>query len=112
MAESSQRLVRIFADTLNPDGGIRARAEHDLAGILDEAGTTIYNGHERWLMGVDIVESILQVFTTYQIASIRQISLFCSEHESPADESTVLESHFRSTSQTTGQRLARSLRRL
>jgi len=47
MAESSQRLVRIFADTLNPDGGIRARAEHDLAGILDEAGTTIYNGHER-----------------------------------------------------------------
>jgi len=46
MADSSQRLVQIFTNTLNPNGDIRARAEHELASILDEPGTVIYNGFE------------------------------------------------------------------
>lgn len=41
MAESSQRLVQIFTNTLNPNGDIRVRAEHDLARILEEPGWSI-----------------------------------------------------------------------
>jgi hypothetical protein len=39
MAETSQRLVQIFANTLDANGDVRARAENDLTGILNEAGT-------------------------------------------------------------------------
>lgn len=44
MADNGQRLVQIFTNTLNPNGDIRARAEHDLASILEEPGMVIYNG--------------------------------------------------------------------
>jgi hypothetical protein len=44
MADSSQRLVQIFTNTLNPNGDIRARAEHELASLLEEPSTDIYNG--------------------------------------------------------------------
>jgi hypothetical protein len=44
MADSSQRLVQIFTNTLNPNGDIRAGAEHELASILEESGTVIYDG--------------------------------------------------------------------
>ena len=45
MADSSQRLVQIFTNTLNSNGDIRARAEHELASILEEPGT----GHFLWI---------------------------------------------------------------
>jgi len=46
MADSSQRLVQIFTNTLNPNGDIRARAEHELANILEEPGKVIYSGFQ------------------------------------------------------------------
>jgi hypothetical protein len=90
MADSSQRLVQILANTLNPNGEIRARAELDLAGVLEEAGTFNDNEHGWWLIPVDIVESILQVFTTYDDVSIRQISNSHLGREAITYESTVL----------------------